>query len=178
MSRRAHVVSVEAVRQFKAALQEFEEILRQALIALQMEVQRGRDWFEQERMPYWQAEVRKAQESLVEDLNRLERKRLSFNPADSPSCHEEEQAVRLTRQRLRYAEGKVVTTQKWLHRVRHETDEFRNLLAKLQHLSDSELPRAIASLESRIRALDKYTQRAASAAESTSPELPPTKPLD
>jgi hypothetical protein len=122
--------------------------------------------------------VRKAQETLVEDLNRLERKRLSFNPSDSPSCHEEEQAVRGTRQRLRYAEGKVTTTQRWLHRVRHETDEFRNLLAKLQHLSDSELPRAISALEVRIRALDKYTQRSASLVEPSSTDLPPASPTE
>ena len=95
----------------------------------------------------------------MEDLNRLERKQISFDPSDAPSCHEEQQAVRRTRQRLREAEQKTIVTQRWLHRIRNETDEFRNLLAKLQHLSDSELPRAVASLASRIRALDKYTER-------------------
>ena len=76
MSRRAHVASIDALRSFKTALQEFDEVVRQVLISLQTEVQRGRDWFEQDRVPYWHAEVRRAQDALVEDLNRLERKRL------------------------------------------------------------------------------------------------------
>jgi hypothetical protein len=133
-----------------------------------MEVQRGRDWFEQDRMPYWRKEVRKAQESLVEALNRLERKRLSLDSSDSPSCHEEEQAVRQNQRRLRYSEGKVITTQRWLHTVLHETDEFRNLLAKLQHLADSELPRALAALGRRTQALDKYASQPAPPSTPTS----------
>ncbi len=160
MNRRAHVTSTEALRNFHAALRQYNEIVAQVLTTLQMEVQRGRDWVEQDRLPYWQAEVRKAQETLVEDLNRLERKQISFDPSETPSCHEEQQAVRRTRQRLREAEQKTIVTQRWLHRIRNETEEFRNLLAKLQHLSDSELPRAVAGLASRIRALDKYTERA------------------
>ena len=175
MSRRAHVDSIDSLRSFRAALQEYADIVREALISLQMEVQRGRDWFEQDRMPYWQNEVRKAQETLVEALNRLERKRLSFDPSDSPSCHEEEQAVQRSRQRLRYSESKVITTHRWLHTVRHETDEFHNLLAKLQHLADSELPRALAALGRSIQALEKYANRPGSPSVAPSP-APPESP--
>ncbi len=175
MSRQAQVASIEALCSFRAALQEYHEIVREALISLQTEVQRGRDWCEQDRTPYWQAEVRTAQEALVEALNRLERKRLSFDASDTPSCHEEEQAVQRIRRRLRYAEGKVVTTRRWLQRIRHETEQFRNLLAKLQDLADNELPRAVAALGRRLQALDKYTQTPPPAADAAVPatENPP-----
>jgi hypothetical protein len=159
MSHGAHVTSIDALRWFKAALQEYADVLQDTLATMQVEVQRGLDWFELDRMSYWPAEVRKAQERLVEAQNRLERKRLSFDPSDSPSCHEEEQAVRRARQRLRFAEQKVVISRSWLRRVRHDVDDFRNLLAKLHHLGDSDLPRAIAILTRMIRSLEKYTDR-------------------
>lgn len=176
MSRQAQVASIEALRSFRAALQEYNEIVREALISLQTEVQRGRDWCECDRMPYWQAEVHTAQEALVEALNRLERKRLSFDPNDTPSCHEEEAAVQRIRHRLRYAEGKVQVTRRWLQRIRYETDQFRNLLAKLQDLADNELPRAVAALGRRLQALDKYTQTPPPAAGAAPPitETPPS----
>ena len=40
MSRRAHVDSIDSLRSLRASLQEFADIVREALISLQMEVQR------------------------------------------------------------------------------------------------------------------------------------------
>jgi hypothetical protein len=40
--------------------------------------------------------------------------------------------------------------------VRHDSEEFQGLLAKLSHFVESDLPRAIAKLEQIAVALEKY----------------------
>lgn len=159
MSRQADVSSIDSVRRFRAALQEYGETVDDVVAALQVELQRAINWLEQDRMNYWPAEVRKANDKLVEALNRLEMKQLTIDRSDSPSCYDEKKAVERAKLRLRFAEDKVSRTRHWMRIVKHETEEFRGMLAKVGYLSESEIPRAVAALGRMTEALEKYARQ-------------------
>lgn len=166
MNRQADVNSIDSLRRFRIALQQYGETVQDVVATLQCELQRAVDWFEQDRMSYWPAETRKASDKLVEALNQLEMKQLAVDRSDSPSCYDEKKAVERAKRRLRYAEEKVERTRYWLRVVKHEVDEFKGLLAKLGHLSESDLPRAVAALERMTHALDRYAKSTTGSAQT------------
>jgi hypothetical protein len=88
----------------------------------------------------------------------LERKELTINPEDRPSCYEEKKLVEKAKRRLLYAEEKIDTVKKWVQIARQESETFETQLARLANFLDNDLARAAASLERMHGALDKYTQ--------------------
>ena len=170
MSRQADVNSIDSLRRFRLALQQYGETVQDVVTTLQCELQRAVDWFEQDRMSFWPAEVRRSNDRLVEALNQLEMKQLAVDRSDAPSCYDEKKAVENAKRRLRYAEERVQRTRHWLRVVKHEADEFKALLAKLGHLSESDLPRAAAALERMTQALDRYAKSTTGAAQSEARE--------
>ena len=158
MNRQADVNSIDSIRRFRVALQQYGDTVQDIVATLQCELQRAVDWFEQDRMSFWPAEVRKANDHLVEALNQLEMKQLAVDRSDAPSCYDEKKAVERAKRRLRYAEERVQRTRHWLRIVKHEVDEFKGLMAKLGHLSESDVPRAAAALERMTQALDRYAK--------------------
>jgi hypothetical protein len=171
MNRQADVNSIDSIRQFRIALQDYSETVQDVVATLQCELQRAVDWFEQDRMSFWPAEVRRSNDKLVEARNQLEMKQLAVDPSSAPSCYDEKKAVERAKRRLRYAEERVQKTRHWLRIVKHEADEFKGLLANLGHISESDLPRAAAALERMTQALDRY-------AKSTTADPAPTEPRE
>lgn len=158
MARSAHVTSIDAVGQFKAALQNFESDVRDGLTTLQLESRRGMEWVTG-RTVYWTRQVRIAGERLNEARNALERAQLSLRPEDQASCYQEKKDVAKAKQRLRFAEEKVLHARQWCQQLHHEIDKFQGKIGRLSQITDVDLARGVAALERVIRALDRYTQR-------------------
>lgn len=158
MGKKAQVTSISAIRDFKAALQTYQEALSDCLDSLGIEVRRGLSWIESDRMSYWPVQVRQSSDALTEAKNSLERKRLTLSGNDRPSCTEEKKAVEVAKNRLRYCEERLANSKYWLRIISHDAEEFQGLIAKVSHLTESDIPRAIAKLEQLATALDKYTQ--------------------
>jgi hypothetical protein len=156
MGQAADVKSTTAVRGFKQELMKFEAALRQILESLMREVDRGVEWVESDRTAYWPAQVRRASDRVAEARINLERCELATNPDDRRSCYEEKILFEQTKRRLRMSEEKVRETKRWLLAVRRESEEFRTRLAKLAHILEYDLPRAIAQLERAARTLERY----------------------
>lgn len=152
------VDSIAALRRFQAALREYAEAVQDVYGTLTLETQRTVDWVDHDRLAFWPAETRRATDRLTEALNALERKQVTVDRSDPPSCTEEKMAVAAARQRLREAEAKVASVRRWVPLVKHQADEYRGVLAKLSHLVETDLPQAIAALERMASALEKYTQ--------------------
>lgn len=159
MNRQADVASIDSLRRFQASLQSYGETVQDVVAVMQCEVQRAVEWLEQDRMVYWPAQVRKATDQLNEAKNRLEMKQLTIDQSKPPSCYEEKKAVEVARRRLRYAEDRVQSTRHWLRVVKHEVEEFRGLLSKVQSLPDHDIPKAAAILGRMAQALDKYARQ-------------------
>lgn len=161
MSRAAKVTSIDAVGQFKVALEAFEADARDALTQLLLELRRAREWIEVDRTRYWPREVRKASDRVAEARSNLDRCQMTATPGDEPPCDDEKRALEKAKRRLRTAEEKVRAVQHWRIKVRHDAEEFEAQIAKLNDLLDTEMPRAVAALQRMIKALDTYAARRA-----------------
>lgn len=72
MSEAANVRSLDALRDFKGALQQFEESASGALDALQQETFRAIDWFEHDRPSYWKHQVERGYNRVAESRTAYE----------------------------------------------------------------------------------------------------------
>ncbi len=169
----ANVTAIDAVREFRTALLNFEGDIRQALTLLSLEVRRAVDWIEIDRLRYWPVEIRRADEALRQARNDLERCQLKYGSEEAPSCYEQKKAVARAVQRARLCEQKLRATKRWTRTLRQELNEFEGQLAKMNNWLDADLPRAVAALERMLGALDKYTAATQTQVESSSESDPP-----
>jgi hypothetical protein len=156
MERSAHVTSIEAIRDFRAALLQFGGEAEDAVIMLTLEARKAIQWLQQDRSRYWPEQTRRAQEWVVQARNDLDRCQLHYGSEDAPSCFDQKKRLERAKRRLRLCEEKVKAVKRWINTVRQELDDFDSELAKMNNWLETDLPRAAASLERMLRALDKY----------------------
>lgn len=153
---KANVQSIDAIREFRNDLQEYNDAIRHAVDMLTTELFRAIDYFESDRSAYWPAQVRRASDKLAEARINLERCRVTTRPEEGRSCDEEKKALRRAKERLAYANERTKATKKWIVIVRKEVDEFRTRMAQVRFLNESELPRSIALLDRLAARLERY----------------------
>ena len=156
MERSAQVTSVDAVRDFRAALVQFGDEAQGAVVMLMLEARKAVQWLQQDRARYWPDQTRKAQDLVVRARNDLERCQLHYGSEDAPSCFDQKKRLDRAKRRLRLCEEKTQAVKRWLNILRPELDDFDRELAKMTNWLETDLPRATASLERMLRALDKY----------------------
>ena len=159
MGKTAHLTSIDAVRDFRMALSDYEHDTREALTQLLLELQRAVDWVEHDRATYWPGQVRRASDAVVRARQDLERCEMAIRAEDRRSCHEQRLALEQARQRLRLAEQKTRSLRQWRVAVGQEADKVRSRLLKMMNFLDTDFPRALASLGRILAALEKYTDR-------------------
>lgn len=158
MSGGAHVGSIDAVRDFRAALVVFAHEVREALLSFDLESRRTLEWLLETQPKFWQNEVRKSDELLTQAKIELERRRNSRLPGgEAPSCMEERKAVDRARARKQYAEDKLELTRKWGYTAQRESIEYAGRVNQLSGAFDAQLPAAIGLLERALNALEAYT---------------------
>jgi hypothetical protein len=160
MGDQAKVTSTEVLQRFKFSLNQFDGDAREAITSLKLELRRALNWIEQDRARYWPREVHRASDAVAIARHDLERCEMALREEDKRSCYEQKLAFEQAKRRLRFAEEKVRAVRRWRVEMHRQADNFEGRLAKLANYLDSDLPRAIASLERMIAALDKYTNRA------------------
>jgi len=166
MNGRAKVTSIDAVKHFRLAMQQFDAEARDAVVQLILEMRKAVDWVEIDRARYWPHEVRKSSNAVAEARINLERCQMSVTPDDKRSCYDEKKALEKAKARLRTAQEKVRIVKHWRMKVKHESEEFETQMAKLNNMLDTEMPRAVAALQRMTKALDQYTQQGALAQNS------------
>lgn len=158
MAQGAKITSTDAVRLFKAGLQEYEAQVRDTVTQLELDLRRAMDWIEHDRLRYWTQECRAASDALAEARRALERAELAIRAEDKRSAYEKKLAYDQAKQRLRNAEQKVRAVRKWRLTMHQESDQFLGNVGRMNNYLDTELPRAVATLERLAQALDKYTE--------------------
>ena len=161
MTTPVQITSIDALRHFKLALDEFQTEAREAVTQLLLEMRRGVDWIEHDRARYWPRAMQAASDAVVEARNNLERAELALRAEDKRSCYELKIILEKAKRRLRLTEDKVRAVRRWRIAVQREADKFHGHLAKFGNCLDMDLPRALAALERMAVALDRYTERAA-----------------
>lgn len=154
MSTSAHLESLELLKRLQAALARFGADAQTALSSAETEIRRV-DGTLEDRLKYWQQQVFKRQE----DVNRA-RSDLSFarslHQGKSTGCVEQELALKKAQERLREAEGKVVTVRRWQREMPNVLKEYEGPARGLSGFLEADLRQAIAMLESKIASLEAY----------------------
>lgn len=157
--RAANLTSTEAIRTLKAALVQFADSARKALVQFELESRRPLDWIEHDRTLYWPRQMHLASDALNEARMALARCELTINEEDRRSCYDERKALEKAKRRLRLTEEKIDAVRRWRAVVRKEVEEFQTQIAKLNWYLDSDFLQGIAALERMGQALDEYTTR-------------------
>lgn len=155
----ADVRSLDALRDFRAALIVFLGAVGDSLMALQEAVFVAVDWVENEQPRYWDSEVLKAYDQVAEKRIALETNRMRKEAfGHRPSLAEEKQALEEAKRRLAYCQQKVDIVKNTSIDLRHEADEFLGRLSSLQRLIETDLPKMIGLLERMLLALEAYSE--------------------
>lgn len=156
MAESAHVTSIAAIRDFRAAVLAFHDEADQALGAVRQQVLKALDWFEHDRPQFWKLQVRRGFEDVAEARSRLMSCQMKEVAGHRPSCYEEKEALRHAQRRLRKAQEKVELTRRCANQLRHELDELKGRLAPLEGFLAGEVPRMLALLERVCTILEDY----------------------
>ncbi len=175
MSNSANVRSVQTLKDFKLTMCNFAEEARSALSGVDMELRRMRDWLERDQLGYWQSQVKKRSEDVMQARADLHRRKISQQGSDAVSDAEQKEALREATKRLRIAEEKVQLVRKLIPFLHHAIDEYHSHSQPLgDHLSGG-FERSVLGLERMIGSLESYLALRAPAAprldsaESTGP---------
>jgi len=156
MSQAAGVHSIDAVRDFRAALCTFGEAATSAMASATLETQRFVDWIEHDQVKFWQGELRRREEQLMEAKSALARKRLAATFGDPPRDSEEQALLKKAIRRLEDAQEKLKKLAKWRMLVERAVTEYTGQAQQMTNYLDGELPKTIALFERLIARLEEY----------------------
>jgi hypothetical protein len=158
MSQEARISSVLVLKQLRASLSTFAETAATALEEASTEIQRTRQWLEQDRYRHWKTQVQARTERFVRAKGALKQKEvfdrtLGGTPS---SCVDEKKALKIAEQRLREAEYKLSRVKAWSQRIEKELADYRGATQRLISALEVEIPNARAKLNNMIDSLEAY----------------------
>lgn len=157
MSSGANVQSIDAIRDFRAALNTFTHEAREALDSFGSEVNRSLDWLLSGAPSAWQNEYRKTEQRLGQAKIELQNCRSrSLADGSPPACLEEKKQLERARQRMQYVEEKIVIVRQVGQAADREVTDYKGRANQLASLLDGELPRAVALLDRALSILESY----------------------
>jgi hypothetical protein len=159
MRRTADVRSIDALKDARAALAEFRQIIVLALSEAQADVQRTLWWLQHDQTTYWQHELRRRTQKLNEAKADLERARLTAVD-QTASFLEQRKAIQRAERSLREAEEKVQLVRRWTHKLDRESMLFRAQLQGISRAAETDIPRGEAKLEIMLEQLEQYVRLA------------------
>lgn len=158
MSTPAHVTSLDALRALRETLLHCDAEFQEALTQLTIELRRVLAWIEEEQARYWPQQVKRGSDRVAEARLALERCEARIGTEDPPACYEQKQNLERARRRLRFAEDQVQLARRWKIRLRQEVQELEGQLSQFGNFLESQMPRATATLDRQVTALEKYVQ--------------------
>jgi hypothetical protein len=166
MSKSANVLSVQTLKDFKLSMINFSEEARNSLSGVDMELRRMRDWLERDQLGYWQSQIKKRQEGLMQARADLHKRKISQQGSDAVSDAEQKEALREATKKLRIAEEKLAMVKRLIPQLHHAIDEYHSHSQPLgDHLSGG-FEKSLFTLEKMVGALEAYLALAAPTAPS------------
>lgn len=169
MSQEARVGSVLVLKQLRASLGIFADTAATALEEASAEIQRTRQWLDDDRYRHWKTQVQARTERFAQAKIALKQKEvfdrtLGGTPS---SCVDERKALKIAESRLREAEYKLSRVKAWSLRIEKELSDYRGATQRLLSALEAEIPSARARLDNMIDSLEAYLALAP-------PEMPGT----
>lgn len=152
----ADVRSLDAVRDWHAALAGYGDVLSEALAGVELEIRRAHDWLG-EQLSLWQRAVRECEEDVTRAKAELSQRKFPNWDGREPDCTVQERNLRLARARLEHAEDRVAACRQWIGRLPKAIDEtYTGASRRLGNFLEAELPKGLADLARRIAAIEAY----------------------
>jgi len=171
MAEFARVTSLDALRQFKAALADFAEQAGLALSESQSDVQRTIGWLTNDRMAHWQRELKKRNEKLALAKSELFRKQLESNDTRTSAVVERKNVAKAERL-VEEAEEKIKNCKKWRTALERELMLFRAACAQVAAAVQADVPITIGRMDKMIASLEAYITLAAPTGSSPTASAP------
>jgi hypothetical protein len=158
MSQDARVNSVLVLKQLRAALGTFAETAAKALEEASTEIQRTRQWLQEDRYRHWKTQVQVRTERFARAKIALKQKQVFDRTLGGTptSCVDERKALKIAEARLQEAEHKFRRIQAWNQRIEKESSDYRGATQRLSSAIEVDIPNARARLDSMIEALEAY----------------------
>jgi hypothetical protein len=152
----ADVRSIEALRDWYAALTGYGEMLAEALAGVEMELRRARDWIEDQRRS-WQQAIRDCEEEVVRAKAELSQRKMPTWDGRDPDCTVQEKNLRRAKARLEHAQEQVERCSHWLRKLPQIVDEvYYGKARRLSNFLDEDLARGRAVLSRQLATLEAY----------------------
>ncbi len=152
----ADVRSIDAVRDWHAALANYADSLSEALAGVDMEIRRAFEWLD-EQLALWKQAVRDCEEEVVRAKAELSQRKFKTWDGREPDSTVQERAVRRAKARLEHAEEQVERVRQWIGRLPKVVDEtYRGAGRRLLNFLEDDLPKGQADLARRIASLEVY----------------------
>jgi len=153
MPQPANIRSIEALETFRAELVVYLSKAGNALLEVNQEVSRMRNWVQSDQRLHWEAQVRRRERALEEARQALLSARLS-NLRDAPMS--ERAAVSRAERALAAGRTKLSAVKKWGRAYDTFTDPLVKEVEKLTTLLSTDMANAVGYLMSACRTLDEY----------------------
>ncbi len=156
MSSQADVRSIEALKEFRAALAMYAEEALGAVASVKMEARRTVYWVQHDRKSYWQEQLKRRREQVAAARAEVARRRLAKTPEHTPAYSEQKELLRHAEAGLREAESRLVLIKKWEPMLAQAVLEMHASIRRIGDLAGGDVPRAQHLLGRLVEALEAY----------------------
>ena len=176
MADRAQVTSVEAIEAFRSALVVYLSKARPALEEMGAEVQRAKQWLQNDQRRLWENEMKVRSKKL----ERAQAELFSVSMSKFQEVSAAQQLlVHRAKAAVEQAQGKLAMLKKWDRELDNRSEPLVKQVDQFQTFVTTEMPKAIAYLSQAIRALEAYTEvRMSGGAEAPPPEKTEEPPAE
>ena len=168
MRQTARVTSIDALKDFKRALDQFMTVAATALGEAASHVQRTTWWIENEQTTYWKAEQRKRGARLAEAKNELFRAQLEAQQTQA-SAVLERRRVDKCQAAFDEAVTKLANIKRWRRILERESILYKGATQQLGRALEGDCPVALAKLDKMVDALERYVHLPAPVMEEEAP---------
>ena len=156
MGQSANVTSVDAIRQFAAAVIAFQEEARLCLTTLDSQLRQILFWLERDRPGFWKREIENCIRDISDARVRLHQCRMRRMGDFRPSCIEEVKDLEAAQKAMEFGQKQIPNVKRWNIEAAHEGNEYHGRAAQLVQSIEREIPRLLAILAFTIDRLEAY----------------------
>ena len=155
MAHSANIRSLDAVKDFKAALAKFGDQVKQSLISAHADMRKGIQRLQTDHYAYWQHEEKKWSRKLAEAKSELYRaENESRDTRTSPVL--ERKAVDRAQQRIDECRRKMERVKHWVRTLEKEAALCQSQLQQLDEMVEADLPRTAAKVDRMMQSIESY----------------------
>ena len=165
----ANVHSVDAIKDDRIALIQFQERATNAMGDLRQKIDRTVNWLELDRPNYWKEQERRAYDLVASTRVALETCRLRTVAGRRSDCIEEKKAFEKAKLRMEYVREKQQAVRKWMVQSGREANEYRARTSTFQRTLENDVPLMIAQLGRMIEAIESYSESKPASTTATTP---------